>query len=67
MFSLLYGQCRSINNAALAEVKEACVSGGSAEGEEEGERDKENKAMGKWRGEDGTKQGQTARESVNAI
>lgn len=34
----LYGQCRSINNATLAEVKEACVSG-SVEGEEEGERD----------------------------
>ena len=34
-FPLLYGQCRSINNATLAEVKEACVSGGSVEGEEE--------------------------------
>lgn len=36
---ILYGQCRSINNATLAEVKEACVSGGNVEGEEEGERD----------------------------
>lgn len=47
------------------------MSGESVEGEEEGERDsgrdKENEAMGKWRGEDGTKQGQTARESVNTI
>lgn len=39
MFSPLYGQCRSINNATLAEVKEACMSGGGTEGEEEGERD----------------------------
>lgn len=26
-----YGQCRAINNVALAEVKEVCVSGGSME------------------------------------
>lgn len=28
MYSPLYGQCRSINNATSAEVKEACLSGG---------------------------------------
>lgn len=46
MHSALYGQCRSINNATLAEVKEACVSGWNVEGEEEGEM-----MMGKWRGQ----------------
>lgn len=53
MHPWLYGQCRSINNATLAEVKEACVSGGSAggeEGEKGDRRDKENEVMGK-RGE----------------
>lgn len=43
----LYGQCRSINNATLAEVKEACVSG-SVEGEGEGERQWETKRMRWW-------------------
>ena len=37
VFSLLYGRCRSINNATLAEVKEACVSGRRVEREEEGD------------------------------
>lgn len=50
MHPRLYGQCRSINNATLAEVKEACVSGGSAGGEEGGEGhrgDKEDEVIGK--------------------
>lgn len=48
-----YGQCRAINNVALAEVNEVCVSGGSME--EKGKwtvGDKENKEMGK-KGEKG--------------
>lgn len=32
VFFILYGQCRSINNATLAEVKEAGVSDGSVKG-----------------------------------
>lgn len=55
MFSALYGPCRSINNATLAEVKEAC---GSIEGVEKEEKDivgdKENEEMGAWRRKDGT-------------
>ena len=39
VFSTVYGQCRSINNATFAEVKEACVSGGSVEEGGEGGRD----------------------------
>lgn len=57
-FSLLYGQCRSINNARLAEVKKACVwwkSRGGGRGKET-MGDKENEEMGKCRAESGDKQ-----------
>ena len=52
MYSRLYGQCRSINNATSAEVKEACLSGGGVcvcvcvGGGEETEGDKEIEVMG---------------------
>lgn len=44
--SLLYGRCRSINNATLAEVKEACVSGGRVGGG--GRRQYETKRLRRW-------------------
>lgn len=54
MHSPLYGQCRSINNATLAEVKGGLRvwrrrSGGKEEGRRRGGQDKESEVMGKRR------------------
>lgn len=53
--AVLYVQCRSINNATLAEVKEACVSGGKhrrgRKKEKEVVGNKENEATGKCWGQ----------------
>ena len=53
--AVLYDQCRSINNATLAEVKEACVSGGKRrrgrKKENEVVGNKENEAAGECWGQ----------------